>query len=320
MDIPIPHVSLPEQQAPPSVVLATPTPAVPVAVESHPAEVYSLFEARDEAQVVDALKGRFLAEFIYEYCRRHKWVDGRRPADCHCSDVIVGLSWVGVQEAAREYKGIQVPVEKMRKVETEDFVEVSVEAIDTKTGSSRIGIARQNKKMRLRTGQVMDDEFCTAKAVAKAQRNAIRPLIPVVLIKAWIETHRTTKVNGNGQSALPPAVPKLAITAETVSAAKPNGNGNGANPAVPALPPPAQPANGGSNSNGNGKPAVKGYPSSGQVKRIFGIAYGHKVAKEETRALIKRICGVHDPAEIPTRELYERLCTELGKYNDGVPF
>jgi hypothetical protein len=303
MEAIVPKVALPQEPKP-----MEPKPNGTPAENGNPHEVYHLWDQRDEIQVVDTLKGRYLDEFVYSYCRRHKWLEGKRPPECQCTDIIVGLSWVGVQEAAREYRGIQVPLEKMRKVETEDSVEVSLEAIDSKTGSSRIGVACQSKKMRLRTGQIMDDEFATAKAVSKAMRNAIRPLLPITLIRAWIEAHRT---NGN-KPALPPAITQQpVITAEMV---KPTGNGS--QPAIPAMPFPTPPPNGGS----TGKSEPRGYPSVGQVKRIFGIGFGHKVPKEEILDLVERVCGVQDPAMIPSRELYEKLCSSLESYQNGVPF
>ena len=198
MDIVIPKVTLPVETKLPE---SKSNGSGPESESTH--EAFSLFEQRDEAQVVDALKGRFISEFVYRFCKRHKAVNGTLPAECACSDIVVGLSWLGVQEASREYRGIQVPVEKVIKKETDDLVEVMCEAIDTKSGSSRIGIACQSKKMRLRTGAVMDDEFAVAKAVAKAQRNAIRPLLPVTLIKAWIEAKL------KGPTALPAAPPAL---------------------------------------------------------------------------------------------------------------
>jgi len=286
MDTVIPKVLLPQE-----AIAAETKTGSPAADSASPQEVYRLWDQRDEEQVVSALKGRYLDEFVYSYCRRHKWPEGKRPPECTCTDVIVGLSWLGVQEAAREYRGIHVPLEKMRKVETEDSIEVTLEAIDTKTDSSRIGIASQSKKMKLHNGQVIDDPFCAAKAMAKAQRNAIRPLLPVTLIKAWIEAHRN-----NGSA---PVLPTEHIT--TLQAAVQPAK------AIQA-PAPAQ------------QPAKAGYqwtPSEGQVKRIFGLAHGHNVSRDKIRELIKEICGVEDPARISSRLKYEALCTAI---QTGVPF
>src|SRR3989338_432962 len=280
-------------------------------------EAYSVFEARDDAQVVDPLKGRYLEEFVYRYCRRHKSVDGKLPPECTCTDAVVGLSWVGVQEAAREYKGILVPVEKVVKKETEDSIEVMCEAIDTKSGSSRIGVASQPKKMRLRTGQILDDEFATAKALAKAQRNAIRPLLPVTLIKAWIEAKlkgvaALPKSPSSAPAMLPttpvPALPLALPPAASMAAAPTPQNGHGALPpaSAPTQPRPAH-------TNGNGA----WHPSVGQVKRVFGLAFGNNVSRKEIPALVLSICGVSDPSLIDSREKYETLCDTIQR--GGVP-
>lgn len=295
MDTVIPRVLLPQEAT--AVETKTGGPASDPATSQ---EVYRMFDQRDEAQITDALKGRFLDEYTYSFCRRHKWVDGKRPPECTCTDVVVGLSWLGVQEAAREYRGIHVPLEKMRKVETEDSIEVTLEAIDVKTDSSRIGIASQSKKMKLHSGQVMDDPFCAAKAMAKAQRNAIRPLLPVSLIKAWLEAHR----NHGSVPVLPTehVAPLKAASKETK--------------AIPA--PEQKPAATPQQPN---KPASSGgyqwAPSEGQVKRIFGLAHGHNVSRDKIRELIRTICGVEDPARIASRTKYEALCTAI---ETGTPF
>ena len=284
MNVTVPVVKLPEE---PRKASSEPEP-------ENGQEVYQLWDKRDEAQIVEALKGRYLEEFVYEYCRRHKWIDGQRPAECRCADVVVGLSWVGIQEASREYQGIQVPIEKSRKQESEEAVEVMVEAVDSKTGSSRIGVATQNKKIRLKTGQVIDDEFAVQKAMAKAQRNALKLLLPVTLLKAWIKKHQGEAIPAARVPVESRAEPAVVIPAQ--AAVKPSNGTNG-------------------HSNGYGW-----RPSVPQVKRIFGIAFGHGVAKEEVLAVIGRIAGVKDPADISSKQSYEDVCAQLEKYRDGLPF
>lgn len=314
MDVVIPKVTLPTQpKAAATKDAQAGTNGSAQGPDNHQ-EAYSIFEARDDAQVVDTLKGRYLEEFVYRYCRRHKSVDGKLPPECTCTDAVVGLSWVGVQEAAREYKGIQVPVEKVVKKETDESVEVFVEAIDTKSGSSRIGVACQPKQMRLRTGQIINDEFATAKALAKAQRNAIKSLLPGSLIKAWVEA----KLKGIGSLPKPapsatamlptPSVPALPPAASLSAAPTPQ-NGHSALPPTSA---PTQPRP--THTNGNGS----WHPSVGQVKRIFGLAFGNNVSRKEIPALVLSICGVGDPALITSREKYESLCDTIQR--GGVPF
>lgn len=142
----------------------------------HDAEMYLVMERRDEAQIVEALEGRYIEEFVYEFES-----GGRK---------VVGLSWMGIQEASREYGGIVCPIEKMMMKLTKTHVAVTIEAKDIKTGSVRIGHSKQSRRMSLRSGKFMDDEFAEQKAISKAQRNAIRQLLPQTLLKQWIERHR----------------------------------------------------------------------------------------------------------------------------------
>lgn len=287
MDVIVPKVSLPTQSGQPAQKGGQLIPSV--SAPENPQEAYHVFEQRDEAQVVDSLKGRFLEDFVYSFCKRHKTADGQRPPECDCPDVIVGLSWLGIQEAAREYRGIKVPIEKMLKRETDDSVEVICEALDEKTGNSRIGVATQPKKIRLRNGGLMDDEFCVSKAVSKAQRNAIRPLLPVTLIKAWI----AAKLKGG---AVPPSL-------ET---AAPLPNLPAPQPAPQSPPAPAAP-----------QTKSSWRPSAAQVKRVFGLAFGNKVTRKRVQELVLSICGVSDPSLIGSRAGYETLCTAIER--GGLP-
>ena len=194
-----PTVQLPSEKEEGSVKTKAKTD-VPVAQEE---QVYELFEKRDEEQIVATLQGRVSEEFLYEFCRRHKWHNGVRPPECTCKDLVVGISWFGIQEASRVYGGIQVPVEKAKARETPDEVEFMVEAIDSQTNSSRIGISSQPKNMTTRQG-VFRDAFATQKALSKAQRNAIKQLLPQTMLKEWIQKYRN---GGNGKAQAPvPAV------------------------------------------------------------------------------------------------------------------
>jgi hypothetical protein len=140
-----------------------------------PQDVYQLMDQRDEAQIVAALEGRYLDDFVYE-------VDSG-------GDKVVGLSWIGIQEASRAYGGIQCRILEER--ETKTHVIVTVEAKDMKTGSARVGRSRQALLRRLPSGKLQMDPFGDVKAISKAQRNAIRQLLPQVLMKQWIDRYRS---------------------------------------------------------------------------------------------------------------------------------
>ncbi|MEW6009630.1 MAG: hypothetical protein AB1629_08375 [Candidatus Omnitrophota bacterium] len=155
-------------------------------------QIYSLMQRRDEEQMVAELEGRYIEEFVYEFCRRHTWLDGKRPPECKCLDTVVGLSYIGAKEASRK-AGIQVPIEKMQLTEMDTHYRVVLQAKDSE-GNSRIGIAQQSKKMKLKSGAFIDDEFALNKCLGKAQRNALAPLIPQTVIKQWINKHRLEKL------------------------------------------------------------------------------------------------------------------------------
>jgi hypothetical protein len=137
-------------------------------------EVYALMERRDETQIMESIRGNFLEEYVYQFGAK----DGKQ---------VTGLSWVGTQEAAREYGGIQVQIDKTKEVETKTHFIVTVEAVDTRTGSSRLGRSKQPKMLKLRSGAVIEDEFADVKALSKAQRNAIRSLLPQTWLKEFIK-------------------------------------------------------------------------------------------------------------------------------------
>jgi stalled ribosome alternative rescue factor ArfA len=159
-------------------------------------------DKRDEAQIIAALEGRYLEEFVYEFCRIHKPDPNTGTLTCNCKkdnprNIVVGLSWVGIQEASREYGGIKVPIEKVKAIkENDEEITIMVEAIDTKTGSSRLGLKTQ-KKIKVGSKGAWEDPFFMEACVSKAQRNAIKALLPQTLLKQWIERHRS------GNKAIP---------------------------------------------------------------------------------------------------------------------
>ena len=151
-------------------------------------QVYEIMERKDEQQIVAELEGRYLEEFVYEFPQ-----DGK---------LVTGLSWLGVQEASRSLGGIDVEILEQKEGETDSirWIEFVVKATDVYTGSSRMGIKRQYAKGRRRNGTVYDIPFYTEIALSKAQRNAIRALIPQTLIKAWIQAHRAGASNKDVQA------------------------------------------------------------------------------------------------------------------------
>ena len=124
-------------------------------------EAYELLDRRDEEQILAEIKGNIITEMFYSFP-----LDGR---------TVTGVSWVGTKEIARQYGGIDV--EFIRVEETEDCFAAVVKARDTRRGTSLLGTASQAKVVQTRSGERVD-RFAYTKAVSKAQRNAIRAIIP----------------------------------------------------------------------------------------------------------------------------------------------
>lgn len=139
-------------------------------------EVMEAFDKLDETQALAELKGASLQEYVYSFKDR--------------GVIVTGLSLVGVRETVREMNkrgfartGISDKAPIIN--ETEDYIEIQTYAKDELNGGGYWGIKRQNKKFG--TGTV--NRFCMEQALSKAQRNALRGLIPEPFVKEMIATY-----------------------------------------------------------------------------------------------------------------------------------
>ncbi len=124
-------------------------------------EMFGISEKRDEDQIQKELMGELVSTMIYRFD-----VSGRE---------VVGLSWVGVKEAARHHGGIIV--EEPKITEDEEKYTVLVKAKDVYNNIEMWGTSQQKKIMDTKYGK-KEDIFALQKALSKAQRNAIRQLLP----------------------------------------------------------------------------------------------------------------------------------------------
>ncbi len=145
-----------------------------------PAESFSIMERADEAMIEKEIKGEFLDQMVYSF-----EIAGKR---------IVGLSWVGVKEVVRRMGNIRV-LDPMI-TETDTLFQVICKARDEIRNLEMFGVSRQSKKARRKDGSEYDDEFALHKALSKAQRNAIRAVIPEVFIKTAIDEFLLRKNSG----------------------------------------------------------------------------------------------------------------------------
>jgi hypothetical protein len=121
-----------------------------------------LLEQVDDQAIVQMMTGQAIKDYVYSFKQGGKTVEG--------------LTLAGINEAANRRGGIEV--ESLEFEEKEKSWLAIVKATDTITGSSRFGASEQSKTMGSRT-----DPHAFTKAIHKAQRNAIKQLLPVPIIK-----------------------------------------------------------------------------------------------------------------------------------------
>lgn len=131
------------------------------ALETIPQEYDDLNRADDQA-IVDMMTGHAIQDYVYSFKRGGRSVEG--------------LTLTGINEAANRRGGIQI--EEVEYSERENSWIAIAKAVDTITGSSRYGAFEQPKMSGSKP-----DPFAFTKAIHKAQRNAIKQLLPVTLIK-----------------------------------------------------------------------------------------------------------------------------------------
>ncbi len=150
---------------------------VPVTTE------YEVVDQVDDQAIIELMTGQTIQDYVYSFKQGGRLVEG--------------LTLAGINEAANRRGGIQV--EEVNYEETEDSWIATVKAVDTITGSSRFGAFEQAKKNGSRS-----DPYAFTKAIHKAQRNAIKQLIPVPVIRELLNYYLHGKVNAGktGHAAL----------------------------------------------------------------------------------------------------------------------
>ena len=116
----------------------------------------------DDQSIIADMQGHAIEDYVYSFKQGGRTVQG--------------LTLAGINEAANRRGGLEV--ESIQYKETEDTWQVVAKAVDTITNNSRYGACEQPKKMGSKA-----DPFAFTKAVHKAQRNALKQLIPVPVIK-----------------------------------------------------------------------------------------------------------------------------------------
>lgn len=134
---------------------------------------YHIFERKDEAQILSEMQGNVIEEFVYSFKQ------GGRD--------ITGLSYAGVKQLALLRGNIHCSEPILQEYNNSWLCKVK--AVDVVRNLEVWGVATQTKMMSLRDGNRIKDDFCIQKAVSKAERNALRKLMPekiiVEMVKEW---------------------------------------------------------------------------------------------------------------------------------------
>lgn len=136
-------------------------------------QAFDLMNQRDDSQVLLEIQGGFMEEFVYSFPTK----EGK----------VTGLSWVGTKEVARQMGNISV--EDCDIMETPETFRVKCRAKDISRNVTMFGVAEQSKRLKMKNGEDQPDMHALSKAVSRAQRNAIRGLIPEIFIKKMIEQY-----------------------------------------------------------------------------------------------------------------------------------
>ena len=153
---------------------------VPVTAE------YAVVDQVDDQAIVELMTGQTIQDYVYSFKQGGRTVEG--------------LTLAGINEAANRRGGIQV--DEVKYEEQENSWIATAKAVDTITGSSRYGAYEQPKMAGGRP-----DPFAFTKAIHKAQRNAIKQLIPVPVIREVLNFYLHRKA-GSGNSASQQQIPQ----------------------------------------------------------------------------------------------------------------
>ena len=130
--------------------------------EMVPVAEYEVLDEVDDRAIVEMMTGQAIEDYVYSFKQ-----GGRK---------VEGLTLAGINEAANRRGGIQI--DSVDYEEREHSWLAMAKATDTVTGSSRYGAYEQAKAIGNRS-----DPHAFTKAIHKAQRNAIKQLLPVHVIK-----------------------------------------------------------------------------------------------------------------------------------------
>jgi hypothetical protein len=131
-----------------------------------PVADYEVLDQVDDQAIIEMMTGQAIKDYVYSFKQGGRTVEG--------------LTLAGINEAANRRGGIQM--DDVQYEEREHSWIVIAKATDTLTGSSRYGAYEQAKMAGGRP-----DQFAFTKAVHKAQRNAVKQLLPMSVIREVLD-------------------------------------------------------------------------------------------------------------------------------------
>lgn len=159
-----------------ATVINLPEGALPDVAEAKPSEGHiqvitsrEELEEIDDQSVLDIMGGVAIQKYVYSFTQG-KGTNAR---------TVVGLTLAGVNQVANKRGGIDTELVKYERTDT-SWLAV-IRAIDTVNLTSRLGAYEQI----IQRG----DTHAFTKAMHKAQRNAIKQLLPVPLIEEFLAFH-----------------------------------------------------------------------------------------------------------------------------------
>lgn len=156
-------------------------------------DLFVQFDRADEDQIVAELMGGVVEEYAYQFSQG--------------GQTVTGLSLAGVMAVAQNMGGIVCGEPKWEVSDEEYYCEIS--ATDHHRGLTVWGNAIQPRYQQTRNGAKLD-QFARMKALSKAQRNAIRKVIPET-----VATEMIKQVIGKGRPQ-PPRRPASAPRVQQV--------------------------------------------------------------------------------------------------------
>lgn len=193
-NVTVPRVKLPKEKEKEKLPSEVGKEAMRVATDS--AEIFQLMEARDEQQMMQEVMGVYAKEYVYDIPFKGGTVSKCATPKCPLMKAgtahthVRGLSWSGIKEARRIFKGIDTREVSKPVVTDQDgkkFYESSATAVDLRTGNCTTVFKRQSLMKKKRTGEFIEDEFAYEIVQSKAKRNAIAELLPQPLVRGWIQ-------------------------------------------------------------------------------------------------------------------------------------